>query len=381
MLTCLLIFCFFPFPSLTDTILWTMRCRIYNVGNDVIDIQEKVRQTDEFITLSYDDCSYSPLLNRDVEENDGGLPPMSTLENTLVNFENDVIIHGNYVSDFRRELYKYDTKKDAMVFSFYSVMMVLITCFVVCFLVRDKSYMTATVAATQVVLAGLVALMTIEFIVMVSLGDFCMDPTASVASAIEDDTEVQQSAKYYSTCRGINPLHQELSKSYLARDYLGTAINIELTDGVCQNDPNLIVAMRALSNMHVHYEWIADELNCDQLHRIWTIIFERSLCTLTISGIFWVWVSQFIALAALFLVSISSSVMMLYFDNYWDISATVEFKLDNVNKAALIERYGDENSSNDDPPFNTVDNSTESGSILNEEIAPKEYIPGKLQSA
>ena len=109
MLTYLLIFLFFPFPSLTHTILWTMCCRIYNVGNDVIDIQEKVRQTDEFITLSYDDCSYSPLLNRDVEENDGGLPPMTTLENTLVNFENDVIIHGNYVSDFRRELYKYDT--------------------------------------------------------------------------------------------------------------------------------------------------------------------------------------------------------------------------------------------------------------------------------
>jgi len=202
-----------------------------------------------------------------------------------------------------------------------------------------------------------------------------MNPTASVISAITWDTQVQESAAYYSTCQGINPLHQELSKSYLARDYLGTAINIELRDGVCRDDPNLIIAMRALSNMHVHYEWIADELNCDQLHQIWATIFEKSLCTLTISGIFWVWISQVIALVSLFLVSISSSVMMLYFNNYWDISATVEFKLDNVNKAALLERYGDQNYSIIEPPFGTIDDSTESGSILVEETAPKEYIP------
>jgi hypothetical protein len=67
--------------------------------------------------------------------------------------------------------------------------------------------------------------------------------------------------------------------------------------------------------------------------------------------------------------------MMLYFDNYWDISATVEFKLDNVNKAALLERYGDQNDSANEPTFNSVDDSTESGSILHEEIAPREYIP------
>ena len=48
--------------------------------NDIEDIQEEVQFTDSFITESYDDCSYSPLLNRDVEENDSGEPPMTTLK-------------------------------------------------------------------------------------------------------------------------------------------------------------------------------------------------------------------------------------------------------------------------------------------------------------
>ena len=369
-----------PIDGCRRIIFTLLHYRVYNVGNDVIDIEEKVRQTDGFITSSYDDCSYSPLLNRDVEENDGGLPPMTTLENTLINFENDVIIHGHYITDFRREVYKYDTKKDALVFSFYSVMMALIICFVVCFLAREKMYMTATIIAAQVVLAGLVALMTIEFITMVALGDFCIDPTASVASAIGDDSEVKQSVEYYSTCQGTNPLHQELSKSYLARDYLGAAINIELRDRVCRDDPNLIDAMRALSNMHVHFEWIADELNCDQLHQMWSVVFEKSLCTMTISGVFLLWISQIIALLALLLVSISSSVMMMYFDNYWDISATVEFKLDNVNKATVLERDGDQVSSIDVQLYSPVDDSAYNGQILKEEIAPREYIPGELLS-
>lgn len=354
--------------------------RVFNVGNDVLDIQEKVRQTDGFITDSYDDCSYSPLLNRDVEENDAGLPPMTTLDNTLINFENDVVVHGHYASDFRKELYKYDTKKDAMIFSFYSVAMVLIMCFVSCFLAKNENYMTVTIVAAQVVLAGLVTLMTIEFIILVALGDFCMDPTSSVVSSMKDDSEVQKSVQYYSVCQGVNPLHTALSESYLARDFLGTAINIELRDGVCQDDPNLMNAMRALSNMHVHFEWIGDELNCDQLHQVWVMTFERALCTDTIAGFFWVWVSQFTTLLALSLVCLSGSVMMLYFENYWDISATVEFKLDNVSKFAFIERYGGEISVDDgiDNISELIDVS-ESGSIQSEEIAPKEYIPVSTQ--
>lgn len=96
---------------------------------------------------------------------------------------------------------------------------------------------------------------------------------------------------------------------------------------------------------------------------------------MTISGVFLLWISQIIALLALLLVSISSSVMMMYFDNYWDISATVEFKLDNVNKATVLERDGDQVSSIDVQLYSPVDDSAYNGQILKEEIAPREYIP------
>ena len=208
--------------------------------------------------------------------------------------------------------------------------------------------MTVTIAAAQVVLAGLIVMMTLEFIALVALGDFCMDPTESVVSAIEEDTVIQESARYYSTCQGHSPLNSGLTNAYSARDQLGHAIHIELTDGVCPNDPNLMDSMRALSRMHSWFEWIAEDLDCDSVHGTWVMTFERALCKDAITGIFWVWISQYITLLALIVVSLSASVMMLYFDKYWDISATVEFKLDSAKRNATLSRYGTGEDEDDD---------------------------------
>jgi len=190
----------------------------------------------------------------------------------------------------------------------------------------------------------------------------------SISSGIEEGSNIQRSAQYYSTCAGINPLHDQLVQSYVARDYLGKAINIELRKDVCEGNTDLQKAIMSLSNMHTLYEWIADELSCTEIHSVWVMTFEKALCTDTITGVFFLWVSQGISMIALFLVSISSSIMMLYFDNYWDISATIEDKFEIASKNALLENQDVEESQ-----FN------DNGSVLTEEQAPKEYIPVSTQ--
>ena len=52
-------------------------------------------------------------------------------------FENDVLLHGHYAADFRRDLYKYDVTKDSFVYTFYSVVMVLLGCFIACFFAKQ----------------------------------------------------------------------------------------------------------------------------------------------------------------------------------------------------------------------------------------------------
>jgi hypothetical protein len=120
--------------------------------------------------------------------------------------------------------------------------------------------------------------------------------------------------------------HFPLSYKYVKRDYLGKAIRIELKNGICSGNQHLTSAVTTLSLMYSDYEYIVNEIACSSIHKVWTSTFEDGLCEDTIFGVFSMWVSQTTTLIALFMLSIASSIMMLYFDNYWDISATAEEK-------------------------------------------------------
>ena len=113
----------------------------------------------------------------------------------------------------------------------------------------------------------------------------------------------------------------------MKRDYLGKAIKIELRNGVCDDNPDLKAAVTTLSLMFSDYEYIARELSCGIVHPIWVDTFEAGLCQDTVYGVFFLWVSQAATMLSLFLLSIVSSIMMLYFDEYWDISEVTEDKL------------------------------------------------------
>ena len=106
----------------------------------------------------------------------------------------------------------------------------------------------------------------------------------------------------------------------MKRDYLGKAIKIELRNGVCNGDQNLESAYTHVSLMYPGYEYIAHDLGCEVIHPIWVSTFETGLCEETVVGVFSLWLSQAVTMIALFVLSIVSSTMLLFFDEYWDIS-------------------------------------------------------------
>lgn len=110
------------------------------------------------------------------------------------------------------------------------------------------------------------------------------------------------------------------TSQYLKRDYLGKAIKIELRNGICNGDQNLESAYTHVSLMYPGYEYIAHELGCQVIHPIWVSSFETGLCEETVLGVFSLWLSQVVTMIALFFLSIVSSTMLLFFDEYWDIS-------------------------------------------------------------
>jgi hypothetical protein len=107
---------------------------------------------------------------------------------------------------------------------------------------------------------------------------------------------------------------------YLKRDYLGKALKIELKNGVCNNNQYLESAFTHVSLMYPGYEYLANKLECELIHPIWVSTFESGLCKETVVGVFLLWLLQTTTVIALFILSLVSSTMLLFFDEYWDIS-------------------------------------------------------------
>ena len=148
---------------------------------------------------------------------------------------------------------------------------------------------------------------------------------------------IQQTAKYYGTCRGLNPIHRNLASAYKLRDEVGNQLvnlwNREVNPSApCLNDRTTEDAFRALQNVHSNYESLALQMECHAIHDTWTDIFEYSVCTATMKGMVGLWIAGIVTALGLFVVALTSSVLMLYFDDFWRLQEIMEEKVDHIRE-------------------------------------------------
>ena len=201
--------------------------------------------------------------------------------------------------------------------------------------------MTTAIVFAEIVVIGLILFCTVEFIVLIGMGDFCMNPEASTAAALPFGTPGRQAAQYYGTCVGQSPVQVNLQTSYAVRTTLGSNMNLLYnpnfpTTGANPNPPcfdsaknlpnmDIFQAYLALQSLHTIYEAIDTEVSCSIIHPILKVCVEYAACIYTFAGIYALWWSQFFIIFGLFLLMISGSILQTYFTHeYWNISSTVE---------------------------------------------------------
>ena len=295
-------------------------------------------------------------------------PAMGTPEiQELIDNEHEALQEMNYntevireaVIDAHEDLDFYNSKKAALIYTFYSVCMAVLLCFVGAFITKQSFYMNISIIVSQVIMVGLIALCSIEMAFMIMLGDFCMEPTESVIDSLDGEDILQRTATFYSRCsgdqgNGDNFIHRALATSYEKRRQLGRALQIlymppgMLADDI-PRDPDVPICERYTIDKNVQdsfyelqalapdFQGIAASISCEQLHPRWRLTFEVAVCQNTLLGILALWWSQIITVAGLFLTSISASVMMLYFDRFWDIAGTNKEKVDSLTSGGADE--------------------------------------------
>merc|ERR1719231_2108595 len=154
----------------------------------------------------------------------------------------------------------------------------------------NASYMKYTVYAAQFSIVVLIGQSSFYVFCMMFFSDFCMDPMTSVYESMNGLGLIQQTAKHYGFCKGLNPIHRNLAESYLIRDNVGqTLVNLfdYTTNNACEcrSDRTTIDAFRSLQDMHTVYETLSDLMDCPTVHQKWMQIYERALCEMTMNGL------------------------------------------------------------------------------------------------
>ena len=256
-----------------------------------------------------------------------------------------------------------------MIWILYITGLSLLIAFAVCYFMKQQFIMKICIFVAQALMVGLLAVSTLELIFLIGLGDFCMNPTDNVFRALEEGSELWRTAKYYSLCdpdtlggEGDNFIHRGLAMAYEKRRQLGRALQIlympdEFLDhdqipreggptcGVNSIDKNVQEAFYALQRLAPQFQVrpslasiayivkillllivfirfaqaIARSVSCGTLHKLWRLTFEVAACNEVLLGVFSLWWSQIILTFGLFLICVSASIMMLYFDKFWDI--------------------------------------------------------------
>merc|ERR1711998_749806 len=251
-------------------------------------------------------------------------PAMGTPEiQELIDNEHEALQEMNYntevireaVIDAHEDLDFYNSKKAALIYTFYSVCMAVLLCFVGAFITKQSFYMNISIIVSQVIMVGLIALCSIEMAFMIMLGDFCMEPTESVIDSLDGEDILQRTATFYSRCsgdqgNGDNFIHRALATSYEKRRQLGRALQIlympprMLADDI-PRDPDVPICERYTIDKNVQ----------DSFYELQALA------------------PDFQGIAA----SISASVMMLYFDRFWDIAGTNKEKVDSLTSGGADE--------------------------------------------
>ena len=194
--------------------------------------------------------------------------------------------------------------------------------------------------------------------------DFCMNPMESVHKSMSGLGLIQQTAKHYGFCKGLNPIHRNLAESYLIRDGVGTTL-VDLFDYntnqqcECRSDRTTIDAFRALQDMHDIYEKLAHLMDCNTVRYKWMKIYELALCRLTMTGLMSLYLTGILTCIGLFLVSISASVLILYFGENWDLVGNAQQQVDAIKarheKSAKYAKLSSSDSSDSDTASTSSD--------------------------
>lgn len=145
------------------------------------------------------------------------------------------------------------------------------------------------------------------------LGDFCVQPTHNIIQS-QGDGDLKEMVRYYSHCTGNDTIGEKLDNVVDSMQDLANATTTLMGMGIgCSSDSNLAAMASTITAAGDRFTAIGGYISCSNFQAIYFTIVNDAFCGGFYSGIYSLWVSQFITSFFLFFLIVVASISYQYF--------------------------------------------------------------------
>jgi len=269
---------------------------------------------------------------------------MDAVVNAMGPIQENVATNKNFIND---TLIAY---ADVFVFLVFSFAFVSVCLFVIFRLFRSTCGTKIAIAWGMLTFIILL-LVCLPFMIFSSVfGDFCMAPSEN--AVMNAPAEIQEKLRFYSTCAaGLEDVVGDNLR--LGKDKLGEILSTITTQmlGYCDGSSSTrsrveLDKIDGLSTLLMqNLDKIISAASCVKVQEIWFKIVNDALCTNFYSGIYSLWVSQFVTSFFLFLLIVQASISYHYFANssvYVSTEGAIELTEKGSNPSDVKENLAEE---------------------------------------
>ena len=212
-----------------------------------------------------------------------------------------------YVNDY---LVGFSQTVVLVIWSFAAVSVVLFVLFRIC----QSTFGTKFAIGWGQVTMLIILIFNMIFMVLTqALGDFCVNPSYNAVLNAGDG--LRPMVQYYATCVGNDTVRQQVISASEQMTLMATTVaQVRSASGSpCASDANLIGVQMTAISASATFVALDNFISCPKFQAIWFKLINEALCDGLYSGIYSIWVSQFITSFFLFFLIATASVSYKYF--------------------------------------------------------------------
>lgn len=215
---------------------------------------------------------------------------------------------NNSISNIILLIPNYINEKDIVIGCFFTIILIILLGYSTALYFSKKWLFRFCILITWLSVTALFAVSSVEMIIVMFLSDFCIDPSGNLTNILTSPVFA-----YYITCTGTNPFGNSLNT--IASDIASIQPQLDSiysTGIISQTCYNSLSSVETLMNSNfASLNSLAT--GCQSINSIYTDIVLNALCTYGFSGVYNLWILQFIiAIALYFIMSFANSVYHTY---------------------------------------------------------------------